>query len=1119
MAIGRLFRATTGIGCFTGLKIARAALVLICWMGAGPLHAQAESPASPATFINPVDGAVLDPGQSVRWTAQPGALAYYLYVGTAPGLKDLINSRETQATEWSGRSLPVGRTLYARIHTKYASGWVNSSITFSVRPVAVFTNPATDGATIEPIFRFEWTAIEDAAAYFLYAGSAPGLKDYVNSNEIHTNHFSVAGLPAGKTIYLRLHTLQDGVWRSVDLTANVSPVATFIDPTNNDQNVDPRGALRWRAVENAQAYYLYVGTARGRKDLVDSRETQATSWPSTFIPAGETVYARLHTKFGGVWRFVDIAFRLSPQAVFIEPSADGGAVDPRAPLIWTDVPSAEAYFLYVGTTAGARDLINSGETKALSRDISALPRGQLLYATLYTKSGGAWRSVQRSFSVLPVATLLNRSDAPSQLDTRTPLKWIAVDGAQAYYLYVGSIPGAKDLINSREIQATQFSIQSLPAGQVIYVRLFTKHGGVWRYVDSTLKTKSVAYLSGTAPTSGAWASGTSLTWTPFAGATKYYLYVGSAPGRKDIWSSGETTTTEFRLPLHMSAWLSSDQPVSVRLYSFVDGQWLYVDYLLQYRAAAVLSFPVNDAVNADVTALPLEWTEVDDAEGYRVEVGTSIGAGDVLDTGEIRENSVRSGAIPGGATLFARTWTKVAGDWRFTDSRFTTRPAAAFMHPRHGELNVNVAQPIEWLAIPGADKYRVELGSAPGTHDLLDTGELSSTTISASSALSSAPAVIYGRIWTRYGGTWRFSDSIFSTVSQPNVAEMIWPAGNDTVTASEGFRWTASPLAASYRLRLGTVPGGSDLHDSGPIRTVRRMVENLPVGVQLHGSLDTEYIDGTMASEQFDFTVVDAAIDFDQYWTQAMWATAEVRSMATPKNVPLPNTLLLDEARWQLRDSAYCTAYAAALMDLLEASNIKVEARILNVCLNSNRYDCHTLVEVLEPDTNRWLILDPTFGLVAKRVSDGKWATAIDISLATQSQDFAAIEYVPLTPGGFTYAHGYYLDYPLLFTQVLAPGNAQFMTSMPSTLQYYDMMETDTISGQGIYALVCADGSDEARIRVTGTGLETDADGVAVVSCSSASDGLSHIFSATSVSPADGTSPYEIVVPKRFVFL
>jgi hypothetical protein len=1093
-------------------------LVALLWpLAASSLAAQ--EPLIPATFANPADGSIVFPGAPIRWTSRPGAQAYYLYVGSAPGLKDLINSRETQATEWPTHSLPVGKTLYARIHTKYADGWVNSSIEFSIRPTAAFVSPAVDGSTVSPNTRFEWTSVPDAEAYYLYVGSAPGMKDYVDSNEIQSSSFDARGLPPGRTVYARLHTRHGGAWSYVDLSLNIMPAAAFLSPVAGDQAFDPRLDLRWQAVDGAEAYYLYVGTKPGARDLVDSRETQATSWPATFIPAGETVYARIHTKYGGVWRYTQITFRLSPVAVFIEPMAEGEELDPRSTLMWTEVPGAESYFLYVGTEPGLKDIVNSGETQALHHDLVDLPRGPLLHATLFTKHGGVWRSVNRMFKLTPIATLLPRPDAPSQLDTRTPLRWTSIQGSEAYYLYVGTRPGAKDLIDSRETLATQFPITALPAGITVHVRLFTKHGGVWRYVDSTYNTKPVAYLSGPVASSGVWQSSSTLSWEPFAGASRYFVYVGSQPGLRDISSSGETSNTSFTMPLRQSSLLSQDQAVYVRLYTLVDGVWRYVDYTLQLKAVAQLTLPSAGQGNVDIDALPIQWSRVADAENYRLQVGTAAGSGDLVDTGELGSTGqFRSSVLPGNTTLYARIWTRVDGEWRFVDSTFTTRAASAFTNPTLGQQNVDLSQPIRWTVVPGADQYRVQLGSAARTNDILDSGYITGTSFDASAAMGSTAEVIYGRLWTRHAGVWRYSETVFSLTGNPASPSMIWQTSPNTFAAADAFQWTSTPLASRYRLRIGTLAGLADLSDSGWIRGRRFLVEQLPAGVGLYGSVETEFLDGSSDTVQFQFTVQASDITFEDRWAHAMWAAGEIRGMAKANNVPAIDSLLLDAARIESREtSATCTDYAVALLELLRQINVGVDARGLGVCLNKS--DCHKLVEVFYPSLDRWVILDPTFGLVARRRSDGEWASAMDIHAATSALDFGAIEYIMLTSSGAAFAEHYYLDYPLMFADVYAPNSwSQQLGAVSTSEPYFELLDDDTISDTDLYSIRCANGVTSVSIRVTGSGLETDQQGNSTLQCPAVDEYFTEIFWASSIEFPDGRGDHRIARPRRFVF-
>src|SRR5206468_708945 len=99
-----------------------------------------------------------------------------------------------------------------------------------------------------------------------------------------------------------------------------------------------------------------------------------------------------------------------------------------------------------------------------------------------------------------------------------PIQWTSVPGAQAYYLYIGSTSGAKDLVNSGEIQQTSYVVSApMPATQTVYVRVWTKEAGVWRFNDSTFTTTPVVGAYAVVP-----------NWGPGAKQTFTFTYYDSA---------------------------------------------------------------------------------------------------------------------------------------------------------------------------------------------------------------------------------------------------------------------------------------------------------------------------------------------------------------------------------------------------------------------------------------------------------------------------------------------------------------------------------------------------------------------------------------------------------------
>jgi hypothetical protein len=67
--------------------------------------------------------------------------------------------------------------------------------------------------------------------------------------------------------------------------------------------------------------------------------------------------------------------------------------------------------------------------------------------------------------------------------------WTTISNAEAYYLYIGTEPGAKNLLDTGEIQGNSYLVKNLPVGRRIYVSIWTKANGVWNGTSSTFVTK------------------------------------------------------------------------------------------------------------------------------------------------------------------------------------------------------------------------------------------------------------------------------------------------------------------------------------------------------------------------------------------------------------------------------------------------------------------------------------------------------------------------------------------------------------------------------------------------------------------------------------------------------
>ena len=218
-----------------------------------------------------------------------------------------------------------------------------------------------------------------------------------------------------------------------------------------------------------------------------------------------------------------------------------------------------------------------------------------------------------------------------------------------------------------------------------------------------------------------------------------------------------------------------------------------------------------------------------------------------------------------------------------------------------------------------------------------------------------------------------------------------------------------------------------------------------------------------------------------------MWATDVVRQMALTDNRAFSWTILAERT---LQSTVDCDDYADALLAVLAEMNVELPARQLGIALNPNGYDGHTLVEMFDTANQRWLLLDPTFDLTVRRTTDGKWATAEDLSSATRSQRWGDVSYVFLGEFGDYYARGYYLDYPLLFVNVYHAGQAPITGHGWPVLPYLTSVALPVNGDQQLYVVGCSD-TTSAELWVDGSVQTIDCSGV---------DRLSHVFYASSIS-------------------
>jgi hypothetical protein len=350
--------------------------------------------------------------------------------------------------------------------------------------IAQLISPLNGAREVGGPLTFQWTTPANTDKYYLYVGTQSGQRDIVDSHEITQNSLTVPSLPPGRHLYARIYSQIDGHWfASREVQFDTATRAHFTHPLDGMRELSANETFSWTTVGGADAYYLYIGTTAGAKDIVDTGEVQVTSHDVTGLPAGRTLFATIYTRVQSAWVKEEITINTAAISHLSTPV--GGDNAAAGEFRWIPVTGARAYYLYVGTTSGGKDLVDTGEVQTLDAPMVPLPADQTVWARVWTDINGSWRPNEIAFKVRGAALVTPVDTAATAGQT---FKWTEITNAQTYYLYVGTTPGAKDVIDSGETSATSYTAATLPSGATLYVTLWTRVGGSWRASTAIITT-------------------------------------------------------------------------------------------------------------------------------------------------------------------------------------------------------------------------------------------------------------------------------------------------------------------------------------------------------------------------------------------------------------------------------------------------------------------------------------------------------------------------------------------------------------------------------------------------------------------------------------------------------
>jgi len=180
----------------------------------------------------------------------------------------------------------------------------------------VMTSPAPGSTLTGTSATFTWAVASSGnQGYWLFLGTAgAGSKDLYDSGQQTATSATFSNLPTnGITIYARVYTRYNGVLVYNDYTYSAwrkPPVLTSPSPGSTLTGASVK--FTWTAASSGnQGYWLFLGTTGvGSKNLFDSGQQTATSATVNNLPTnGETIYARVYTRYSGVLVYNDYTYK------------------------------------------------------------------------------------------------------------------------------------------------------------------------------------------------------------------------------------------------------------------------------------------------------------------------------------------------------------------------------------------------------------------------------------------------------------------------------------------------------------------------------------------------------------------------------------------------------------------------------------------------------------------------------------------------------------------------------------------------------------------------------------------------------------------------------------------
>ncbi len=227
---------------------------------------------------------------------------------------------------------------------------------------------------------------------------------------------------------------------------------------------------------------------------------------------------------------------------------------------------------------------------------------------------------------------------------------------------------------------------------------------------------------------------TEISWEEVVGVTGYIVSIGTTSGGTDIVNEQAVgSDTSFTPPVGLPE--SSQIFVTITLFFFdqpdivCPSQSFFTENVTTIPTCSELTSPLDGAQNVNI-ATNLNWSYAPRAIGYRLTLGTAPGLGDIIDNLDVGNVLFFNPTVdfPINTQIFVLIipYNENGNATSCPEESFTTASlgdppgCTQLITPLDGAINVALSPLIEWVAIPEATGYIVNMGRSPFVNDVLD---------------------------------------------------------------------------------------------------------------------------------------------------------------------------------------------------------------------------------------------------------------------------------------------------------------------------------------------------------------------------------------------------------------